>query len=181
MAEPKIYIDSSDKSHGIPKSIIAITYRPSNGSASESPEPDQVYILKSTPNASAYHSDFLDNFYKIRALPLGPEDYFQHLNCFHLTVPDECPGPTLNSLKQHAQALCLFIFTVDDMERKGKELPPEFPDSIDFLQDINIPFPDGGYSGIAEHQLPLPGLVNTLASANLGVDVRDYHGDGYWL
>lgn len=136
--------------------------------------PPQFFLIPKTDYAPAYSSPFLINLYEKYPLKEGVklEQLFEHLNCFHLTPCNECQGPTLNSLKQHAAAICSLICHLHQNKNNMPRSPPwphdtpKFFGVFDFLNTLR-----GGLSMDQQHFEPLPHLLNSITSDHPGLGV----------
>lgn len=147
------------------------------------PPSSQFFLIPKTDYAPAYSSPFLINLYENYPLKEGVklEQLFEHLNCFQLTPFYKRVGPTLNSLKQHAGAICNLIFKIHrfryDLPSSSPAWPPQhsapkFFGAFDFLNDFDKEdFPDEGLSGDKLHSEPLAHLLNTITSSHPGLGV----------
>lgn len=151
---------------------------------SDGPKPtasSQLFLIPKTDHAPAYSSPFLINLHE-NYRPKDNvylEDLFQHLNCYQLTPFFPSKGPTLNSLKQHAAAVCCLLHYLH--ESKGMSTPPrpewpviagdqKFIGAFDFLNNVGRePFPEEGLSGDPQHSQPLPQLLNSITSDHPGL------------
>lgn len=135
----------------------------------------QLFFLPQTDFAPAYSSPFLINLHENYTLEkdVKLEHLFKHLNCYQLTPFFPSKGPTLNSLKQHAAAVCYLIYLVHKSKNGSKPKHPgdqEFFGAFDFLNIVgNQPFPETGLSGDPQHSQPLGQLLNTISSDHPGL------------
>lgn len=156
-----------------------------NNATSSLPKPAtalQFFLIPKTAYAPAYSSPFLINLYENYPLPqdVKLENLFEHLNCFQLTPVFDSEGPTLNSLKQHAAAICCLINYIHGRKNKGKvrtkitwplvAADPKFFGAFDFLNNVlHEPFPEEGRSGDPQHSEPLGHLLNSITSEHPGL------------
>lgn len=155
-----------------------------NDATSSLPKPttsSQLFFIPKTDHAPAYSSPFLINLHENYRLKenVKLEHLFQHLNCYQLTPFFPSKGPTLNSLKQHAAAVCCLIYYLH--ERKDGSTPPrpewpviagnqKFFGAFDFLNIVGRePFPEEGLSEDPQHTKPLAQLLNSLTSDHPGL------------
>lgn len=141
----------------------------------------QLFLIPKSDHAPAYSSPFLINLHENYTLERNVklEHLFEHLNCYQLTPFFPSKGPTLNSLKQHAAAVCCLIcylhFSKDGSTPRRPELPvvagdQEFFGAFDFLNIVcDRPFPEEGLSGDPQHSQPLAQLLNSITSDHPGV------------
>lgn len=162
---------------------------PSNATSSlpQPATPSHSFLIPKTDYAPAYSSPFLINLYENYRLKEGVtlEQLFEHLNCFQLTPSYNNEGPTLNSLKQHAAAICCLIYYLHRTEN-GIALysphppwpsdAPKFSGAFDFLNDVDRePFPEEGLSMDPQHSKPLAHLLNSLTSHHPGLGVLSHN------
>lgn len=141
----------------------------------------QLFLIPKTDFAPAYSSPFLINLHKNYRLRdnVELEHLFQHLNCYQLTPFFPSKGPTLNSLKQHAAAVCCLIHYLHESKDGSRPRRPQLPiiagdqqftGAFDFLNNVGIePFPEEGLSGDEQHSKPLPQLLNSITSDHPGL------------
>lgn len=155
-----------------------------NNATSSLPKPatsSQFFLIPETDYAPAYSSPFLVNLHENYPLKEGVklEHLFEHLNCFQLTPFSSHEGPTLNSLKQHAAAVCCLIYYLHQT-KVGTSLPRsawpivnadvKFSGAFDFLKNVlHQPFPEHGLSGDPQHSQPLAQLLNSITSDHPGL------------
>lgn len=155
-----------------------------NDATSSLPKPttsSQPFFLPATEFAPAYSSPFLINLHENYTLEkdVKLEDLFEHLNCYQLTPFFPSKGPTLNSLKQHAAAVCYLIYLLHESKYGSKPKQPQrpviagdqdFSGAFDFLNIVgHQPFPENGLSGDPQHSQPLAQLLNTITSDHPGL------------
>lgn len=155
-----------------------------NNATSSLPRPatsSQFFLIPQTDYAPAYSSPFLINLHENYPLKEGVklEHLFEHLNCFQLTPFFADEGPTLNSLKQHAAAVCCLIYYLHQTKDGTSPQRPEWPvvaadleffGAFDFLNNVvHQPFPEDGLSGDPQHSQPLAQLLNSITSDHPGL------------
>ncbi|KAI9790304.1 MAG: hypothetical protein M1833_001963 [Piccolia ochrophora] len=135
------------------------------------PRPSPAALtIPATPFAGPYLSHLLTETLTEPSHAASELAKLTHLNCSFLggaawgtgTGTGTGTAPTLEQLKQHAQALANLIRTVDarDVEFGG--------DAFDYLDDLDEPYRNEAES----HRAPLRGVVNTLVVEE-GGDVED--------
>lgn len=141
----------------------------------------QFFLIPKTDYAPAYSSPFLINLHENYPLREGVklEHLFEHLNCFQLTPFFIREGPTLNSLKQHAAAVCCLIYHLHETKYGSSPQRPAWPvivadleffGAFDFLNNVvHQPFPENGLSGDPQHSQPLAQLLNSITSDHPGL------------
>lgn len=155
-----------------------------NDAASSLPKPttsSQFFFIPKTDHAPAYSSPFLINLHENYTLKkdVKLEHLFEHLNCYQLTPFFPSKGPTLNSLKQHAAAVCCLIYYLHESKDGSTPKRPEWPvvagdqeffGAFDFLNSVgHQPFPEEGLSGDPQHSQPLAQLLNSITSDHPGL------------
>lgn len=155
-----------------------------NNATSSLPKPtnsSQFFLIPATDYAPAYSSPFLINLHENYPPKedVKLEHLFEHLNCFQLTPFFPNKGPTLNSLKQHAAAICCLIYYLYETKDGSTPQRPTWPvvaadqeffGAFDFLNNVgHQPFPEEGLSGDPQHSQPLAQLLNSITSDHPGL------------
>lgn len=155
------------------------TPRPSQSSAPPDPSKSNPHVvIPSNGFAPAYDSTILDKINRNAGnyLPHPLPTHLAHLNCFQLTHPHTVLPASVIQLKQHAQAVCLFLSLLQPTSKWDKwpmtPMDPPFPPQFDFLNDLTDPYPGSLMKSDKSkewHKKPLPGLSNTLESGHGGI------------
>ncbi|KAI9658208.1 MAG: hypothetical protein M1829_006812 [Trizodia sp. TS-e1964] len=130
---------------------------------------DELPAYPGTRFEPAYLPSFLKSW------DLKPSDIprFQHLCCSRFTQING-EAPTLNELKQHAQALLIAIIALDVrscnyMNAMDSDI---VSDPLDWIDDLKTPYNNPDPS----HQVPLTSFVNTLPAIRFGMQTNSYRG-----